>query len=49
MKKIVIVIIFIFAMISLNACKSTRSCTSVEKQYLNKANTPVVLTTEEVS
>jgi len=38
MKKIVTVILFVFAIISLNACKSTGSCTSVEKQEIQKIN-----------
>ncbi len=46
MKKIITVIVFIFAIISLNACKSTGSCTSVEKQEINKDQTNIALSTE---
>jgi hypothetical protein len=46
MKKIIIVIVFIFAIISLNACKSTGSCASVEKQEINNNQTDISLSTE---
>ncbi len=46
MKKIVTVIVFVFAIISINACKSTGSCASVEKQEINNNQTNVVLSTE---
>ncbi len=46
MRKIVTVIIFVFAIISLNACKSTSSCSSIEKQEINNNQTDVALGTE---
>ncbi|MCF6348653.1 MAG: hypothetical protein L3J20_10205 [Flavobacteriaceae bacterium] len=46
MKKIVTVIVFVFAIISLNACKSTSSCTSVEKQEINNNQIKVDLSTD---
>ncbi len=46
MKKIVIVIIFVFTIISLNACRSARSCASAEKQEINNSQTNIVLSTE---
>jgi hypothetical protein len=46
MQKIVTVIIFVFVIISLNACKSTSSCSSIEKQEVNNNQTDVTLGTE---
>ncbi len=46
MKKIVLIIVFVFAIISLNACRSTSSCSSVEKQEIDKNQTEVTLSTE---
>ena len=47
MKKIVIVIIFVFTIISLNACRSARPCASVEKQEVNNnSQTNIVLSAE---
>ena len=46
MRKIVTVIVFILAIISLNACKSTSSCSSIEKQEINNNQTDVALVTK---
>ena len=49
MKKIIVVIVFVIAIFSLNACKSTNSCTSVEKQEIKnnvtKTNTNLEVNT----
>lgn len=39
MKKIILVITFVFAIISLSACKSMGGCASIEKQEINNNQT----------
>jgi len=46
MKKIVIVLVFIFTIISLNACRSMGPCASIEKQELNNNQTHVTSSLE---
>ena len=41
MKKIILVIAFVLAIISLSACKSMGGCASVEKQEINNNQTHV--------
>ena len=45
-KKILVAFVFLAAVISINACKTTHSCTSIEKQEINttKTNTNTVAT-----
>lgn len=49
MKKIVLIVAFIFAIISLNACKSTGGCVSVEKQEIDNNQTEVTLQAEVIT
>jgi len=46
MKKIVIVLVFIFTIISLNACRSMGPCASIEKQEFNNNQTHVTSSLE---
>jgi len=49
MKKIVIVLVFIFTIISLNACRSMGPCASVEKQEINNNQTHVTSPIEVIT
>lgn len=43
MKKIAIVFIFVFTLVSINACKTTSSCSSIEKQENNTTKTEAMV------
>jgi len=46
MKKVILTIVFLLAIIGLNACKSSRQCASVEKQEINSNQTSIALATD---
>jgi len=49
MKKIVLVVAFVFTIISLNACKSTGGCVSVEKQEIENNQTEITVQNEVIT
>ena len=49
MKKIVIIFVFIFTIISLNACKSTGSCVSTDNEEINHTQPKAISQVEVVS
>jgi hypothetical protein len=49
MNKIVIILVFIFTIISLNACKSTGSCVSNDNEEINHTQPKAISQTEVVS